>query len=304
MNTGVVQAQSSRAHARNSVAETARKKAGGTEAGAAPYRLGHMHTATHRGSVGEISTNSYRGKPMCTTGDRVACARPLYDLSLTPSPQYTAEDDIDTLGARLSGNKSSAIIDQGADPEKSREASEKLTVRSNTQTRPGDRKAAQVPLSAPAVGGRPGKEKSKPKDPTLHLLEEGSDKDTMGATGRVESHPAVNFAGPIERARRDKIAKKFVPSRASHSDVESFSLCLAISISENRRKICISYDQRLGAGKGPLGDMYSVSILGANARKSVPGAVIRDENKIFDPGGGAGGARITERAATEVRREE
>ena len=50
--------------------------------------------------------------------------------------------------------------------------------------------------------------------------------------------------------------------------------------------------------------MYLVSILGANARKSVPGAgIIRDENKIFDPGGGAGGARITERAATEVRRE-
>ena len=241
---------------------------------------------------------------MYTTGDRVACARPLYDLSLTPSPQYTAEDDIDTLGARLSGNKSSAIIDQGADPEKSREASEKLTVRSNTQSRSGDRKAAQVPLSAPVGGGRPGKEKSKPKDPTLHLLEKGSDRDTMGATGRVESHPAVNFAGSIGRARRDKIAKKFVPSRASHSDVESFSLCLAISISENRRKICISYDQRRGAGKGPLGDMYSVSILGANARKSVPGAgIIRDENKIFDPGGGAGGARITERAATEVRRE-
>jgi hypothetical protein len=116
----------------------------------------------------------------------------------------------------------------------------------------------------------------------------GSDKDTMGATGRVESHPAINFAGPIGRARRDKIAKKYVPSGASNSDVESFSSCLAISIGENRRNICISYDQRLGAGKGPLGDLYLVSILGANARKSVPGAgIIRDENKIFDPGGSA-----------------
>jgi hypothetical protein len=223
---------------------------------------------------------------------------------LTPSPQHTAENDIDTLGSRLGGNKFSAIIDHGADPEKSREASEKLAVLSNTQSRPGDRKAAQVPLSAPTGGGRPGKEKSKPKDPTLHLLEKGSDKDTMGATGHVESHPAFNFAGPIERARRDKITKKSIPFKASHSDIESCSLCLAINISENRRKICISYDQRLGAGKGPPGDMYSVSILGANVHTSVPGAgIIRDENKIFDPGGGAEGARIIERAAKEVRRE-
>ena len=111
-------------------------------------------------------------------------------------------------------------------------------------------------------------------------------RERVGATSRSESHPVVNFAGPIEIARRNMIAKKSVPSGASRSDIESFSSCLAISIRENRRKICISFGQRLGARKGPVGDMYSVSVLGANAHTSVPGAgIIRDENKIFDPGG-------------------
>lgn len=55
--------------------------------------------------------------------------------------------------------------------------------------------------------------------------------NTMGATNCVESHQAVNFAVPIELARRNKIAKKSIPSK-------TWTLCLRIFL------VTLGYQQK------------------------------------------------------------
>ena len=178
-----------RAHAREGYAVAASRNTGDTGAGAA-------RSTTYRGRGGRANTRVVHGKGEDThyynlvrgykwTVDGYVPLSPP-----TPSPpqqnegieinaqgarsggddlttfQQNADDEINTKGARSSGNPSPAIIDQEAIREKSRKAPAKSTVRNNTQSPSGERKAAQAPQSAPAEGGRPGKEQSKPKDPT------------------------------------------------------------------------------------------------------------------------------------------